>query len=251
LNSSVHDVTFRTNHHTGRNFHEHPKLEIKGQSPLDLQRGLGPTPMAGVTHSLADGAFRSQRAAVEVATYDPPPWADEYADEYAGGNIDASLVRRLRERLSPRERTDRQGRFWLNCQIDQLPDPDSVIRLSATERDPFGWPILEIDVRCWTDYVARGADHWRSIAEKIIQDLRGTAEFNRHPAWVHHEGTHLMGTSSENSVVDADLRYHHYKNLFLLGQGVMPTGGVVSPTVTLAGLALRCAKFIRTQRPSF
>jgi choline dehydrogenase-like flavoprotein len=59
-----------------------------------------------------------------------------------------------------------------------------------------------------------------------------------------------MGTSPESSVVDSNLRYHHYKNLFLLGQGVMPTGGVVSPTVTLAGLALRCAKFIKLQRAS-
>jgi choline dehydrogenase-like flavoprotein len=249
LNSSMHDESFRANHHTGRNFHEHPKLEIKGQAPLDLKRGQGPTPMAGVTHSLADGAFRSERAAVEVATYDPPPWADDH-------DMDAPFVRRLRDRLFGeqlfrRERRDRQGRFWLNCQIDQLPDPDSVIRLSATRRDPFGWPILEIDVRCWTDYVARGAAHWRSVAEKIVKDLRGTAEFNQQPAWVHHEGTHLMGTSPENSVVDGNLRYHHYKNLFLLGQGVMPTGGVVSPTVTLAGLSLRCARFIKAQRAAF
>lgn len=242
LNSSVRDEDFRANRHTGRNFHEHPTLEIKGQSPLDLKRGYGPTPMAGVTHSLADGAFRSQRAAVEVATYNPPP---------SGDDLFVPLSRRLRDRLLRRGRGEWRGRFWLNCQIDQLPDPDSVVRLSARRRDPFGWPILEIDVRCWTDYVARGAEHWRSIAEKIVKDLAGTAEFNQRPAWVHHEGTHLMGTSPENSVVDSNLRYHHYKNLFLLGQGVMPTGGVVSPTVTVAGLALRCAKFIKLHRASF
>jgi choline dehydrogenase-like flavoprotein len=242
LNSFVHDESFRANRHTGRNFHEHPALEIKGQSPFDLKRGYGPTPMAGVTHSLADGAFRSQRAAVEVATYNPPPSADDLL---------TPLARRLRDRLLRRGRGEWRGRFWLNCQIDQLPDPDSVVRLSARRRDPFGWPILEIDVRCWTDYVARGAEHWRSIAEKIVKDLSGTAEFNQHPAFVHHEGTHLMGTLPENSVVDGNLRYHHYKNLFLLGQGVMPTGGVVSPTVTLAGLSLRSAAFIKSQRASF
>jgi choline dehydrogenase-like flavoprotein len=201
--------------------------------------------MSGVTHTLADGAFRSQRAAVEVATYDPP-WTDE---------MDPPSVRRLRDRFFGRflrrERGELQGRFWLNSQIDQLPDPDSVVRLSATQRDPFGWPILEIDVRCWTDYVARGAEHWRSIADKIIKDLRATAEFKPRPAFVHHEGTHLMGTSPDNSVIDSNLGYHYYKNLFLLGQGVMPTGGVVSPTVTLAGLSLRCARFIKAQRTSF
>jgi hypothetical protein len=31
----------------------------------------------------------------------------------------------------------------------------------------------------------------------------------------------------------------------------MPTGGVASPTVTLAALALRCAKLIGTSRSSF
>jgi choline dehydrogenase-like flavoprotein len=242
LNSSVHDESFRGNHHIGRNFHEHPTLEIKGQSPLDLKSGYGPTPMAGVTHSLADGAFRSHRAAVEIATYNPPPSADD---------LDPPIVRKIRNRLQRRQRGEWLGRFWLNCQIDQLPDPDNVVRLSASRRDPFGWPILEIDVRCWTDYVARGAEHWRSIAEKIIKDLSGTAQFNQRPAWVHHEGTHLMGTSPENSVVDSTLRYHHYENLFLLGQGVMPTGGVGSPTVTLAGLSLRCARFLKEQRASF
>ena len=237
----MHDESFGANRHTGRNFHEHPKLEVMGQSPLDLKRARGPTPMAGVTYSLADGPFRSQRAAVQVETYDPPPTADDLA---------VPVFRRLGNRLFGhrlfgRARGDWKGRFWLNCQIDQLPDPDSVVRLSANQRDPFGWPILEIDVRCWTDYVARGAEHWKLIAEKIVKDLRGTAELYHHRAWVHHEGTHLMGTSPENSVVDANLRYHHYRNLFLLGQGVMPTGGVVSPTVTLAGLSLRCAQFIR------
>jgi choline dehydrogenase-like flavoprotein len=247
LNSSVHDGGFRANRHTGRNFHEHPSLEVKGQSPLDLQRGYGPTPMAGVTHSLADGAFRSQRAAVEVATYNPPPSADDLADPIVRGLRDGLSG----DRLLRRARSEWQGRFWLGCQIDQLPEPDNVVRLSATQRDPFGWPILEIDVRCWTDYVARGAEHWRSIAETIVSDLRGTAEFKPHPAFVHHEGTHLMGTSPENSVIDRNLRYHHYKNLFLLGQGVMPTGGVASPTVTLAALSLRCARHIKAQRASF
>jgi len=245
LNSSVDDESFRANRHTGRNFHEHPLLEIKGQSSLDLKRGYGPTPMAGVSHTLADGAFRSQRAAVEVATYDPPAWADNMNSPGAGPLRESYIGGLLRKRDRP------EGRFWLNCQIDQLPDPDSAIRLSATERDPFGWPIIEIDVRCWTDYVARGAEHWRTIAEKIVRNLRGTAQFNQRPAFVHHLGTHLMGTSPEDSVIDRNLRYHHYKNLFLLGQGVMPTGGVVSPTVTLAGLSLRCAAFIKGQRTFF
>jgi choline dehydrogenase-like flavoprotein len=247
LNSTVNTERFRANQHTGRNFHEHPSLEITGYSPLDLKRGYGPTPTAGVTHTLADGPFRSQRAAVEIATYNPPPSSDEIALSLLHGLRDGASGDRLLERA----RGDWQGRFWLGCQIDQLPDPDSVVRLSATERDPFGWPMLEIDVRCWTDYVHRGAEHWRSIAERIVKDLRGTATFKQRPAFVHHEGTHLMGTSPENSVIDANLRYHHYRNLFLLGQGVLPTGGVVSPTVTLAALALRCARFLNEARSSF
>jgi choline dehydrogenase-like flavoprotein len=247
LNSAVYSEGFRSSGHTGRNFHEHPSLEIKGRSPLDLNRGRGPTPMAGVTHTLADGAFRSDRAAVEVATYDPPPVVDDLVGPLVGG-LRSGLSG---ERLLQHARSDWQGRFWLGCQIDQLPDPDSVARLSASRRDPYGWPVLEIDVSCWTDYVQRGAEYWRSIAERIVKDLRGTAEYKPHPAFVHHEGTHLMGTSTENSVIDASLRYHQYTNLFLLGQGIMPTGGVSSPTVTLAALSLRCADYIKANRSSF
>jgi len=247
LNSAVHDEAFRANPQTGRNFHDHPSLEIRGRSPLNLKRGNGPTPMAGVTHSFADGPFRSHRAAVEVATFDPPPTVDDLV---------RPLVQGLRsglsgDRLFEFARNDWQGSFWLGCQIDQLADPDSVIRLSATERDPYGWPIIEIDVKCWTDYVHRGAEHWRATAEKIVKDLGAAAEFTAKPANVHHKGTHLMGTSPDNSVIDANMRYHHYENLFLLGQGVMPSGGVTSPTVTLAALALRCAAFLKAHRSSF
>jgi hypothetical protein len=65
-------------------------------------------------------------------------------------------------------------------------------------------------VKCWTDSVHRGAEHWRATAEKIVKDLGATAEFDAKPANVHHKGTHLMGTSSDNSVIDANMRYHHY-----------------------------------------
>jgi choline dehydrogenase-like flavoprotein len=71
----------------------------------------------------------------------------------------------------------------------------------------------------------------------------------------HHEGAgHIMGTlrmgaDAKTSVVDAELRSHDHANLFVVGGAVFPSAGTANPTLTIAGLSLRCAETIhRTGR---
>ena len=58
----------------------------------------------------------------------------------------------------------------------------------------------------------------------------------------HLAGTHIMGTSRTNSVVDADQRSWDHENLYLVGGGSMPTIGTANITDTIAAL---CYKSVR------
>ena len=61
----------------------------------------------------------------------------------------------------------------------------------------------------------------------------------------HVIGTTRMGRDARTSVVDADLRAHDHRNLFLVGSGVFPTSGAANPTLTIAALALRSVDVIK------
>ena len=63
----------------------------------------------------------------------------------------------------------------------------------------------------------------------------------------HLAGTHIMGTSPHNSVVDAQQRSWDHENLYLVGGGSMPSIGTSNITLTIAALCLRSAKHIVEQ----
>ena len=58
----------------------------------------------------------------------------------------------------------------------------------------------------------------------------------------HLAGTHIMGTSPSDSVVDADQRSWDHENLYLVGGGSMPSIGTSNITLTLAALCFRSAE---------
>ena len=65
----------------------------------------------------------------------------------------------------------------------------------------------------------------------------------------HEVGTLRMGTDASNQyqdgVVDADLKFVGYSNLFACDLSVFPSSPAANPTLTLAALALRLARHIR------
>ena len=60
-------------------------------------------------------------------------------------------------------------------------------------------------------------------------------------------GTHIMGSSRTDSVVDVDQRSWDHDNLFLVGGGSMPGIGTSNVTLTLAALCYRSATKILSQ----
>ena len=60
----------------------------------------------------------------------------------------------------------------------------------------------------------------------------------------HYVGTHRMGRSERDSVVDSKSRCHEHENLFLVGCGSMPTIATSNPTLTMAALSFMAADAI-------
>jgi choline dehydrogenase-like flavoprotein len=57
-----------------------------------------------------------------------------------------------------------------------------------------------------------------------------------------------MGTSPENSVIDADHRAWGVPNLFIADGSVMPTQGSANPALTIMALASRLAERLEAKR---
>ena len=63
----------------------------------------------------------------------------------------------------------------------------------------------------------------------------------------HIVGTHRMGKTQKDSVVNADMRTWDHDNLFLVGSGNMPTLGTSNPTLTMAALTFKASEAILRQ----
>jgi choline dehydrogenase-like flavoprotein len=61
----------------------------------------------------------------------------------------------------------------------------------------------------------------------------------------HHMGGTRISTDPSRGVVDADLKVHGTRNLFVTGSSVFPSGGSVNPTLTIVALSLRLAAHLR------
>lgn len=88
--------------------------------------------------------------------------------------------------------------------------------------------------------------------KRVIGELEGEAlpgedlELNRAPLGgvAHEVGTLRMGTEG-TGVVDDNLRYYGYDNLFVCDLSVFPTSPAANPTLTLAALSLRLVDHVK------
>jgi len=62
----------------------------------------------------------------------------------------------------------------------------------------------------------------------------------------HEVGSLRMGTDPADSVVDTNLKFHSYENLYACDLSVFPTSPAANPTLTLAALAARLAEHLVT-----
>jgi len=169
-------------------------------------------------------------------------------------------------------KVDRIGRFdpktqqFLEFPLPYAESDARRVEIDPTYKDALGCfrPILRYDV---SDYTWQGMVEATQVSTKIFdalgipktqQFLTGknpnVADFKRYVApdgkpWDlnfigagHHIGTHRMGKTKNDSVVNADQRSWDHENLYIVGCGSFPTTGTANPTLTAVALALRSTK---------
>lgn len=140
--------------------------------------------------------------------------------------------------------------------VEPMPDPDSRITLSPSQRDRLGMSRVQINWRLG-EQVKRTFDRTLALlAEDMCKSgiadvmldppLEGAAwpaSLEKEGTW-HHMGTTRMHDSPKQGVVDRNCKVHGMANLYIAGSSVFPTAGANFPTITIAALTLRLADHI-------
>ncbi|MBW4722186.1 GMC oxidoreductase [Saccharothrix obliqua] len=128
------------------------------------------------------------------------------------------------------------------------PRPENRVRFSDTARDRYDMPEARFE------FSLGEADRVRQ--HRMMADLHRAAAAlgpylpGSEPRFViptlplHIAGTTRMGSDPGTSVVDTGSRVWGVENLYLGGNGVIPTGTASNPTLTSVALALRAARGI-------
>jgi choline dehydrogenase-like flavoprotein len=145
------------------------------------------------------------------------------------------------------------GRYALHYLAEQAPNEESRVGL-CERKDALGLPFLDIDLR-YTDTDARSVLGAHELLDRSLRaaglghleyiepnsEARIASILRQASDGFHQIGTTRMGTSPQQSVVDAQCRAHGIENLYVASSSVFPSSGHANPTFAAVALALRLA----------
>jgi choline dehydrogenase-like flavoprotein len=150
----------------------------------------------------------------------------------------------------------------LAFQVEVLPTPSNRVTVDPSFTDRLGnmRPVITYNI---PEYSLRGVAYARQMARRIFQHT-GAKDYTMYDptdyGYITYEGegyvvrggnhlagTHAMGTSHRDSVVDTHQRSWDHENLYLVGGGSMPSIGSSNITLTLAALCFKTAGHLITQ----
>jgi choline dehydrogenase-like flavoprotein len=205
----------------------HPLLgkRLHEQLPVDVMLDLngvksynGSTLLTGLGYMFYEGEHRRDYAACVIESWNSP-----FASKPGALRSDSG---RWTER------------FIVRFVFDDLPRDDNTVTVYAG--DP---RLAETRFAGYSDYAERGAAQVPRMVDVLAQALpierivyieRGTTD-------AHIQGTVVMGTDPNSSIVDRYLVHHQYRNLLVLGASANPTASPAYPTLTVSALALWAA----------
>ncbi|MEJ6485350.1 GMC family oxidoreductase [Nostoc punctiforme UO1] len=239
----------------GRNLMDHPFTLAWALMPEVTGTMRGPIVTSGIG-TFRNGSFRHHQSAFAVDIHnDGWGWAGRSADVEVRDAIDNKnkYGEELRQTLI--SRISRQLLLAFMCELP--PDPNNRVTIDPKYKDQLGnyRPVINFNL---PDYSLRTLAYTRKLSRVIFQRLGAEdyTQYDRSDDYYfefegegyfyrggnHFSGTHVMGTTKYNSVVDNDLRSWDHNNLYLLGAGSMPTIGSSNTTVTLAALSFKAAE---------
>ncbi|WP_420383432.1 GMC oxidoreductase [Novosphingobium sp.] len=278
LLASRHDdkVVANSSDCVGRHLMDHPFILSWGlmpeTAPVDGMRGPPVTsdlPMRHGGFRRKHSAFRTDVSNAGWGLADGAPYTDlermidpqSYKGKYPSETIDEIVPRDPLhgEALRARMRSQLRRQIMLGFLMEQLPDPDNRVTIDASHRDALGLckPVIRYDIGEYTRagmaeayrfastfYARVGAieftDHAAQLGDKVIV---GSQTFKYIGAG-HIMGTHRMGNSAADSVVNSFQQSWDHPNLYVVGCGSMPTVGTSNPTLTATALSIRSAEHI-------
>lgn len=206
---------------------DHPLLgkRLHEQLPVDVTMDLngvkaynGSTMLTGLGYMFYEGEHRREHAGCLIESWNVP-----FASK--AGSLRAENGRWTE-------------RFIVRFVFDDLPRDDNTVSIYA--KDP---RLAETRFHGYSDYAERGAAKVPQMMdvlsralpiERIVRIERGSTD-------AHIQGTVVMGSDPNTSIVDRYLVHHRYRNLMVLGASAYPTAAPAYPTLTISALSLWAA----------
>lgn len=241
----------------GRNLMDHAYLLTWALMPEPVGAFRGPLCTSGI-EDLRTGSFRRRQAAIRFGVHNDG-WGWATGSPYSDLDLLVDEQNKFGDDLR-RALIDRVGRqVLLASMIEVLPDENNRITVDPSYVDQLGIPrpVVSFGV---SQYTLEGAAFARRLSRRIYQRL-GAEDYSSYDpgayGWVdyqgegfvlrggnHWAGTHIMGTSARDSVVDHRQRSWDHDNLYLVGAGSMASIGTANTTLTLSALCFMSAEHI-------
>lgn len=244
----------------GRNLMDHLVFLTWGLLPEKVYPYRGPGCTTYIP-TFRDGAFRKEFAAW-ISPIDN--WGWSWPTFAPGSDVTNAVVnnnmfgKKLRTHLN--DVVPRQGLLHFEC--EQTPEPDNRVMIFPQYKDQLDnfRPVIQYNAN---DYMRKSFEAAKKVSDQIFA-ANGIADFSAYsptePDYVtyrgrgytfrgagHIVGTHRMGSSAADSVVDPNQRCWDHHNLYLAGCGNMPTLGTSNPTLTMTALTFKAAEAILQQ----
>lgn len=234
----------------GRNLMDHMVMLVWGLMPEKIFGFRGPGSSSNIP-VFRDGAFRSQHSAF-IMPIDNWGWnwptgapSSSLSDAVVNKNL---FGKKLRNYIN--DTVTRQ--FNLHFEFEQLPEATNRVTIDTSYMDRLGnyRPVIEYNV---SNYTRSAFVTAQDIKTQIFAKM-GVYDFTKYNTTDsdyftyentgysfygagHLVGTHRMGFTKADSVVNREQRTWDHENLYLVGCGNMPTLGTSNPTLTMAALA--------------
>lgn len=244
----------------GRNLMDHLVLLTWGLLPEKVWPYRGPGCTTYIP-TFRDGAFRKDFAAW-ISPIDN--WGWSWPTFAPGSDVTQAVVtnglfgKALRGHIN--DVVTRQALLHFEC--EQIPDPNNRICIDPKYKDQLDnyRPVIHYDA---SDYMRKSFKAAKDVSDQIFA-ANGITDFTAYNetdadyvTWQgrgytfrgagHIVGTHRMGASSKDSVVNPNQRTWDHDNLYLVGCGNMPTLGTSNPTLTMTALTFKAAEAILQQ----
>lgn len=243
----------------GRNLMDHMCLLTWGRFPEPVYPFRGPGSTTNIS-SFRDGEFRREHAAW-ICPIDNWGWG--WPEFSPGSDLqDAVAQGKFGKKLREEMADDLTKQILLHFECEQDPQRENRVTIDPRYKDRLGnyRPVIHYNA---SEYVKKAFQAAKLISDQIFDEngIKDQTEYraNEPDYWEyqgtdytsrgagHIVGTHRMGSSRKDSVVDTDMRTWDHDNLFLAGCGNMPTLGTSNPTLTMTALAFKSAEAILKQ----